>query len=257
MPRVNHPIVGSVKYSVGAKGRLILEEGWEAKNIGTVFIPELVGKPSYGIKLSGNIRFYKKAIPQLKAAFAELGRRGLVKKILHWDGSFVPRLKRGGSTPSNHSFGTALDVNAEWNGFKQRPADPGETGDLHEVAQVFKKFGFIWGGDWRNTPDGMHFEIARILSAAELKALQGVVTGIPATENSGSVPVPSYDGPGFEIVVLNTGMNVGPGLIYKGRLYGPIDETLNEVGLGIVRSGDKRKRSEQPRFYVLVGDKAK
>jgi hypothetical protein len=164
MGTTNHPIVGRVSYGVGKGGRLILPDGWERANIGTVQIPQLKDVPTYGGKFSGNVRFYKRAIPQLKAAFEAVEAAGLKDKILFWDGSFVPRLKRGGSTPSNHSFGTAFDVNADWNPFRRKPAAVGSKGDLHAVADAFKKFGFTWGGDWRNTPDGMHFEINRILT---------------------------------------------------------------------------------------------
>ena len=171
MPTLEHHIVGGVTYTTGSGGRLILPAEWISHNVGTVFIPELKGVQTYGAKFSGNVRFYTRAIPQLKAAFAEVGRLGLAGKILHWDGSFVPRLKRGGSTPSEHTFATAFDINAQWNGFKQKPAEPGAKGDLHTVAHVFKRFGFIWGGDWKNTPDGMHFQISRILSASEIAAI--------------------------------------------------------------------------------------
>lgn len=178
MPVTKHPIAGNVSWSYGSKGSLVLPSSWVSANIGTVYIPQLDGVPTYGGKFSGNVRFYKRAIPQLKAAFAEVERSGLKDKILFWDGSFVPRLKRGGSTPSNHTFGTAFDINAQWNGFKQKPAAKGKKGDLHAVAQIFKRFGFTWGGTWQRTPDGMHFEVNRILSADEIaEAVGGAKTG--------------------------------------------------------------------------------
>lgn len=102
MGTINHPIVGHVSYGVGNKGRLILPDGWVSANISTAFVPQLRGVQTYGGKFSGKVRFFKPAIPQLVAAFAEVERLGLSSKILFWDGSFVPRLKRGGSTPSNH-----------------------------------------------------------------------------------------------------------------------------------------------------------
>jgi len=165
MPSTNHPIVGRVSYSVAGGGKLKLSASWIEKNVGSVLIPELKGVPTYGGRFSGNVMFYKPAIPQLKAAFAEVGRAGLQSKILFWDGSFVPRLKRGGSTPSNHTFATAFDINAEWNGFRQRPAAIGAKGDLHGIADVMRRYGFECGLDWKRTPDGMHFEINKIMAS--------------------------------------------------------------------------------------------
>jgi hypothetical protein len=170
MPTTNHPIAGRVHWSYGGGGKLVLSSAWVAENIGTVYIPQLDGVPTYGGKFSGNVRFYKRAIPQLKAAFAAVEAAGLTNKILFWDGSFVPRLKRGGSTPSNHTFGTAFDINAEWNGFRVKPAGKGRKGDLHGIAAIFKQYGFEWGGDWQRVPDGMHFEISRILN--DVKAVE-------------------------------------------------------------------------------------
>ena len=34
----------------------------------------------------------------------------------------------------------------------------------NEGAAIFKKWGFRWGGDWKDTPDPMHFELASLLN---------------------------------------------------------------------------------------------
>lgn len=252
MGTINHPVVGSVSYTVNKDGSLNLQPGWQSQNIGIAVIPELAGVPTYGgNRFSGKVSFYRRAIPQLRAAFAELGRLGLDKKIIFWDGSFNPRLMRGGSSPSNHSFGTALDVNADWNPFRKQPAAPGAKGDLHAIAQVFKRYGFSWGGDWKNA-DGMHFEINRILSEAEIVAAARGTQAIPVMPQ---IPVPNYNGPGFEVVVNNTGNNIGPGLIWNNELYVSARSVLNQVGQDIIQSGDQRARREQPRFYIVTGAK--
>lgn len=171
MPTYKHPIVGTVTYSLGSDGRLLLSPAWVEANIDTVFIPQLKGADvGTGKPFAGNVKFYKRAIPQLKAAFQAVEDAGLKHLILTYAGSFVPRFKRGStSSPSNHTFGTAFDINAAWNGFRRPPAAVGAKGDLHAVAKVFKAFGFTWGGDWRpENADGMHFEINRIMSATEI-----------------------------------------------------------------------------------------
>lgn len=169
MPTKNHKIAGTVRYEATGNGGVRWLDNYEANNIATVFIPELKGVPTYGGKFSGNVRFYKRAIPQLKAAFAELGRRGLTGDIIFWDGSYVPRMQRGSSTAiSEHSFGCAFDVNADWNPFHRPAAASGAKGSLHRVAPILKKYGFDWGNDWIHSKDAMHFEVNRILSADEI-----------------------------------------------------------------------------------------
>jgi len=241
MPATNHPIVGKVTYTTGGGGRLFLPDAWVSKNIGLVLIPELKGVPTYGGKFSGNVRFYKRAIPQLKAAFSEVGRLGLADKILFWDGSFVPRLKRGGSTPSNHTYATAFDINAQWNGFRVKPAAKGKRGDLHAIAAVFKRYGFIWGGDWERTPDGMHFEIKRILSADEIAAIAKGVE--PTVANSATAEHPVK----FFLHGIREQELIGAE-IKDGKLVARVADVAQALGFDLVKVNDRRK--EANRFDV-------
>ncbi len=71
-------------------------------------------------------------------------------------GCYYPRFIAGTTSLSNHSFGTALDLNVPGN-------LRGTVGEMDRVVvSIFKKWGFAWGGDWRYT-DPMHFEMARIV----------------------------------------------------------------------------------------------
>ena len=71
-------------------------------------------------------------------------------------GCYYPRFIAGSTSLSNHSFGTALDLNVPGN-------LRGTVGEMDRVVvSIFKKWGFAWGGDWRYT-DPMHFEMARIV----------------------------------------------------------------------------------------------
>lgn len=67
--------------------------------------------------------------------------------------TFNIRSKRGGGGKSLHSWGIALDINPSRN-------PQGEPSDLPaEVIDIFKKYGFFWGGDWGGKDnDPMHFE---------------------------------------------------------------------------------------------------
>lgn len=95
-------------------------------------------------------------IKPLTQALHHVVNRGLVDQIESWDGCHNIRLKRGGKTWSLHSWGIAIDINAATNPFMGKPTmSP-------ELVSCFKEAGFHWGGDWKTTPDGMHFQLAKI-----------------------------------------------------------------------------------------------
>ena len=89
-------------------------------------------------------------VTQLFKALDEPGVRGSVKS---YGGCFAFRPKRTGSKLSTHSWGIAIDVNPETN-------PQGSAGDLDPaVVEVFRRFGFKWGGDWPGkVKDPMHFQ---------------------------------------------------------------------------------------------------
>ena len=97
--------------------------------------------------------------PQLRAALEEVVSRGLADKIHpeEYAGCYYPRFIAGSTTLSNHAFGLALDLNVPGN---QR----GTVGEIdRDVVQIFKSWGFAWGGDWCYT-DPMHFEMNRLVA---------------------------------------------------------------------------------------------
>lgn len=97
----------------------------------------------------------KEMVEPLEKAFKNLIETGHVKELKTWDGCFNIRRKRGGSTPSLHSWGLAIDVNAAWNGF-------GKTPTLSSgFVKCFTDAGFDWGGVW-SKKDGMHFQLSKI-----------------------------------------------------------------------------------------------
>jgi hypothetical protein len=97
----------------------------------------------------------KDLVKPLESAFRNLIDRGLVDHIKTWDGCFNIRKKRGATSMSLHAWGIAIDVNAAWNGFGKAPTMP------ESVVRCFTDAGFEWGGTW-STPDGMHFQLAKI-----------------------------------------------------------------------------------------------
>lgn len=77
---------------------------------------------------------------------------GLGEHLKTFDGCFNIRMVRGSSaSPSCHSYGLALDINAATNGLGKVPT-------LHKgIVKAFKDAGFDWGGDFKKRKDGMHF----------------------------------------------------------------------------------------------------
>lgn len=91
-------------------------------------------------------------VKPLEQAFRNLIKTGFIKELKTWDGCFNIRKKRGASSPSLHSWGVAIDVNAAWNGFGKPPTLSAG------FVKCFTDAGFDWGGSWTK-PDGMHFQL--------------------------------------------------------------------------------------------------
>jgi hypothetical protein len=105
----------------------------------------------------------------------------LLEDITSYGGTYVFRFIRGSTkTLSNHAFGVAIDFNMKENGLGKRPALLGEPGTLRRVAVIFEKWGFFWGGWYRNRRDGMHFECVKWIPTAEL---EGMVRGLSGFEH--------------------------------------------------------------------------
>jgi hypothetical protein len=149
------------------KGGIKILGNWARLHIVKVYLPEL--KVIKGAPKDLKVYFHKLAAPQLVSLFKELGKNNLLKYILTWDGSFVPRIVRGTGmgrrtvpTVSSHAYGIAFDINARWNYLGNDPADEKETGTVRPLVPLARKYGFYWGGDFTR-PDGMHFEACKLL----------------------------------------------------------------------------------------------
>lgn len=139
-----------------------ITDGWEQANIVLLQLPQLAGKR--GASATGRVRFHRLAADQLTALWQEWEREELLDRVLSWAGAFNARFVRGSdSVLSNHAFGTAFDINAAWNPLGARPALLGEKGCVRELVRIANKHGFYWGGHFRKRPDGMHFEVAKLL----------------------------------------------------------------------------------------------
>ncbi|MGI8542539.1 MAG: M15 family metallopeptidase [Aridibacter sp.] len=154
-------LFGKFSYTVNKDKTIKILDDWANQNIIKVHLPQLEGV--VGFPPDNSIYFHKKGEEQLKAAFDEIEAKGLTNRIISWGGSFYPRMVRGSSTKlSNHSYGTAFDINVPQNYLNQKPAAIGQKGCLIELVPIFNKYGFFWGGHYNSRLDAMHFELAVI-----------------------------------------------------------------------------------------------
>lgn len=137
---------------------------WESENIKRFDIPQLAGVPFYSpggaLKCSGKIYLHRLAGPIFQRFFDRVEQAGLLDRVRTFDGAFVPRYVRGSKTSlSNHSWGTAIDINAYANGLGKTPAALGRDGCVLELVPLAHECGLYWGGNF-SRKDGMHFEVA-------------------------------------------------------------------------------------------------
>lgn len=131
---------------------------WEQKNIVSVPIPQLAtfthGRP---------IRLHRLAAPLFTKFFADVEAANLAPAILSFGGAFVARFIRGSTSRlSPHAYGTAVDLNVPWNRLGTTPALRSKQGSVRALVPIANDCGLFWGGHFKQRPDGMHFEVARI-----------------------------------------------------------------------------------------------
>ena len=86
------------------------------------------------------------------------------------DWGYAFRMIRGSTDKlSNHSSGTAIDLNATKHPLGKVGTFPSEKVPM--IRALAKKYGLKWGGDYKGRIDEMHFEIE--LSEAKVAALIG------------------------------------------------------------------------------------
>lgn len=136
---------------------------WVKENIVEVTLPQLTG--IRGAPRGGRVSLHRLAIKPMVALWAAWQEADLLSRIVSWDGAFVARYIRGSrSVLSNHAFGTAFDINADFNRLGAEPAWPGEKGCVFDLVKIANDHGFYWGGHFNKRRDGMHFELAVISS---------------------------------------------------------------------------------------------
>jgi hypothetical protein len=139
---------GAFSYRYYQDGTIQPDAAWVNANIVSARVP-----------LLGVVTCHRLMIPQLRAALRDIANAGLGSKVTSYNGCYVPRfIERDPSHAiSLHTWGIAIDLNAATNG-------RGGRGTMDSrVVDIFKRWGFRWGGDWSYT-DPMHFEIGALLN---------------------------------------------------------------------------------------------
>lgn len=154
---------GEFAYAPTGTDRIFIDQDWVERNIVLVDLPVV-----------GSFRCHRLTVPQIEGALVELQARGLDHLVDRENfriagGCYNPRLTRGGDKGgrvSRHAWGAAFDFNTADNPYG------GVVGMDRRVAEVFREWGFAWGGNWV-FPDGGHFEWKHLPRGVDGPALVG------------------------------------------------------------------------------------
>ena len=124
---------------------------FEAKNIVSFDLPYPL---FYNGKLVLRSRCHRLAVENFLKAFNLLLDSGLSDQVRSYGGIYQYRAKRGGTEPSVHSWGIAVDL--EPVKFPLRSLKRFSP----EVVNALKLAGFSYGGDFKNRRDPQHFQMA-------------------------------------------------------------------------------------------------
>jgi peptidoglycan L-alanyl-D-glutamate endopeptidase CwlK len=96
-------------------------------------------------------------LAEVAADLQQLGSE-YMKYLKNIGGAFNWRNIAGTHRLSNHSFGTAIDINTKYSNYWQWSGSMEYRNQIPiEIVEIFEKHGFIWGGKWYHF-DTMHFE---------------------------------------------------------------------------------------------------
>jgi len=143
------------------------QNGWTASKDAAEI--EIISVPIKGTKIK--VRCAKAVAPLIAGFCAEFHE--LIEPIDEGsldDWGYCFRMVRGSTDNlSNHSSGTAVDLNATKHALGKKGTFPNEKVPM--IRALAKKYGMLWGGDFRHRSDEMHFEIA--VTPAKAAALIG------------------------------------------------------------------------------------
>lgn len=137
--------------------------------------PSAIGLRTYTVPgTSVRLSVRSDIAPLLIGAAAAYNQR--VQRLhVGWNWGYAYRLVRGGTTPSFHSAGIAIDLNAPAHPIGTSPSANYSAAQIAQCRAIARQFGLRWGGDYSGRKDGMHFEV--ILPHAAAVALARRIQG--------------------------------------------------------------------------------
>lgn len=145
---------------------------WASANI----VDLHTNKFEFAAGFGGRIRCHRKAKEKLEELLNIWENESLLHLVISYAGCYVPRYKRNQAPPgsgghstrrsdqtnslSNHSFGSAFDINASQNWLGDTPAICGRKGAVRELVESANSLDIFWGGHFNGSKDGMHFELS-------------------------------------------------------------------------------------------------
>lgn len=212
------------------------------------------------ITVTGGVRYSvrREIAPIVKALCEATVARGYQLRSGECWGFACRRIRSGGNW-SNHAWGLAIDINAPANPMVsvKRLSSMHGAGfarstwtDMPEwLPELWKKYGFRWGGDYRTMRDAMHFEfMLRPSDVPEILAeLQRDGIDTPGTLGPPPTPV-SVDAPTHRVTATSlnlrreptkTGDPAGLDLRSDPRVH---PDPAVSVGLGLRRADERGRR---------------
>lgn len=148
---------GQFRYRDIGGGRIEVDPTWVAENIVTITLPGLNTKVQVHKNAAAN---FIQAFTYIANGTAVINGKTvpLLSLIKTMDGTYVPRHVYWDSSRglSNHSWGTAIDINAADHFRYVNPALEPDDPNLILWEKAFKPAGFSWGNSYA---DSMHYEI--------------------------------------------------------------------------------------------------
>lgn len=150
---------GQFRYRELSGGRIEVDPNWINQNIVTITLPGLNQQVQVNKAVKDN---FIQAFTYIKNGTAVINGKqvSLLSLVKTMDGTFVTRHVNWNPANglSNHSWGTAIDINADGHfGYVNPVTEPNDP-NVILWEKAFKPAGFSWGNSYG---DSMHFEIIK------------------------------------------------------------------------------------------------
>lgn len=133
----------------------------------------------------------QRVAPQFQGFLNDLYKAGYTG--MSSSGGYNNRPIVGGTIPSEHAYGAAIDIGAAHNPLQYVSAGGALRTDLPpNVGEIAAKWGLKWGGTFHDRQDPMHFEVAALMTTEQIQAAQnGAVTTAPqgTRVNAGAIGI--------------------------------------------------------------------